>query len=93
MPPSSGKNSPLTFQQIAARLPKSKLQRLAEIKKAYPHIPLERLPEIVKQEVRGILQSAVNPQQESSRQSGNITGTGASAGYNYSGSFSVIGTN
>jgi hypothetical protein len=37
-----GKGSGLTFQEIAARLPKDKLGRLVEIKKAYPHIRLER---------------------------------------------------
>jgi hypothetical protein len=51
-----GKRSGLTFQEIAARLPPDKLKRLAAIKKAYPLIRLEALPDAVKREVRSILQ-------------------------------------
>jgi hypothetical protein len=52
--------SGLTFQEIAARLPADKLNRLAEITKAYPDIRLEQLPDSVKQEMRSILQMGID---------------------------------
>lgn len=68
-----GNQSGLTFQEIAARLPADKLKRLTELKKAYPHIPLSRLPDGVRQEVQGIIDSGINaasPVQVQHRHSG-----------------------
>jgi hypothetical protein len=87
----SGPKSGLTFQEIAARLPKNKLKRLVEIKKAYPHIPLEKLPAGVKHEAEDILQSVINPPPAGRGTPGQIRG-GVQATPDYSKLFSVIGT-
>jgi hypothetical protein len=57
----TGKQGGPTFQDIAEKLPQAKLKRLAELKKAYPHIPLEKLPDAVRREVQDILQIANSP--------------------------------
>jgi hypothetical protein len=56
----SNKQSALTFQQIATKLPPDKLRRLAEIKKAYPRVRLKGLPDGVKRQVRSILQTGID---------------------------------
>jgi hypothetical protein len=64
MSSSPGKQAPLTFQEIARRLPPDKLERLEEINKVYANIPLDLLPAIIKQEVQAILQSGLMPSRQ-----------------------------
>jgi hypothetical protein len=92
MSPLPGKQSGLTFQQIAARLPKDKLERLAEIKKAYPHIPLERLPDTVKHEVKIILQIGINASPAAGQTAQYSGTTGAQPQTPIGNLYSVIGT-
>lgn len=49
---------PLDLAKQLARLPKPKLQRLIEIRRAYPNTPFENLPADLRQEVLDILHSA-----------------------------------
>lgn len=75
---------------MAARLPADKLKRLAEIKKAYPHIRLERLPDSIKREVRSILQMGIDTA-GSAQNTGGHARAGVQSFAQYSSLFSVIG--
>jgi hypothetical protein len=65
---------------------------LREIKKAYPHIPLERLPDTVKHEVKLILQIGINASPAAGQTAQYNGGAGAQAQTPIGNLYSAIGT-
>jgi hypothetical protein len=86
--PSQPEENALRADPILSNLPQEKLQRLIQIRREYPDITIEMLPENLKRETLEILQSATRPKyHRETINPGQISGTPE----DYSNLFSVIG--
>lgn len=63
-------NPGVTIEELAKRLPHDQLERLIEIKRAYPGIPLESLPQDIKRELNEILWAAEKARRNEMRPTG-----------------------